>query len=114
MKMKNFKEKKAMQLRIYIMEKNKIKSYPAHEIILKKAIELEISGATLFRGMAGYGCSHQIHSSKLLTLSDNMPMVLEIIDSKEKIFSMVDYLDAVLPEGVFTLEEATLYSKVSV
>ncbi len=109
--MKNFTEERAIQMRIYIMERDQIKAVPAHEVILKKAIELKISGATLFRGMSGYGCSHQIHSSKLLTLSDNMPMVLEIIDSEEKVLSMVDYLDAVLSECVFTLNEVKVYTK---
>jgi len=109
--MKNFEKKTALQLRIYTEERDRINGEPAYDVILKTALDMEISGATVFRGLAGYGCHHQIHRAQLITLSDNLPMVVEIIDTQEKVEKLIKYIDLNFPAGVFTLNKVEIFTK---
>lgn len=92
-------------LRIFIDEGNKIKGKPLYEIIVHKAKELNFAGATVLRGILGFGANSRIHSSKILRLSEDLPIVIEIIDTKENIDTIMPFLDKNVNEGLITLEK---------
>ena len=76
-----------------------------YEAIVKKAREMNFAGATVVRGIMGFGAESRIHSAKILRLSDDLPMIVEIVDSKEKIDELIPWLDEVVQEGLITLEK---------
>lgn len=77
--------KKAVSLRIFLGEQDQYNCKPLYEVIVLKAREMHLAGATVFRSPLGFGHSSLLHTSKILRLSEDLPMVIEIIDSKEKI-----------------------------
>jgi PII-like signaling protein len=91
-------------LRIYIGEAARHKREPLHEAVVLKAREMHLAGATVIRGAMGYGKSSLLHTTKVLRLSDDLPLVIEILDSEEKINAFLPVLEEMMPAGVATLD----------
>ena len=92
-------------LRIFIGEADRHEGHPLHEAIVLKARELHLAGATVLRGAIGFGASSRLHTSKILRLSADLPLVIEIVDSEEKIQAFLPVLDAMMGGGLVTLEK---------
>lgn len=97
--------KDAMLLRIFIGEQDKCGSKPLYEAIVMKARDLHMAGATVLRGPLGFGHSSRIHTAKIIRLSEDLPMVVEIVDTKEKIDAFLPVLDGMIGSGLVTLEK---------
>ena len=95
----------AMLLRIFIGESDRWEHKPLYEAIVLKARELHLAGATVLRGPMGFGKSSRLHTAKILRLSMDLPLVIEIVDSEEKINSFLPVLDAMVGGGLVTLEK---------
>jgi len=95
----------ATLLRIFIGESDHHDGKPLHEQIVLKARELNLAGATVLRGLMGYGAASRIHTAKLLALSTDLPMVVEIVDTEENIGRILPFLDETVTEGLVTLEK---------
>jgi hypothetical protein len=95
----------SMLLRIFIGEADRHEGHPLHEAIVLKARELHLAGATVLRGAIGFGKSSRLHTSKILRLSADLPLVIEIVDSEEKIQAFLPVLDAMMGSGLVTLEK---------
>jgi len=91
-------------LRIHIGESNRIAGRPLYEAIVLEARKRGLAGATVLRGSMGFGANSLIHTSKLLRLSGDLPVVVEIVDAAEKIESFLPVLDEMLEDGLVTLE----------
>lgn len=96
---------KAKRLRVYIGESDQWKQRSLYQVIVEKAKELDIAGATVFRGLMGYGANSRIHTAKILDLSSDLPILVEIIDSEEYINKLMPYLDEMLEEGMITIDD---------
>jgi PII-like signaling protein len=96
----------AMLLRIFIGESDRWHHQPLYEAIVLKARELHLAGATVLRGPMGYGKSSRLHTAKILRLSMDLPLVIEIVDSEEKINSFLPVIDGMITGGLVTLEKA--------
>ncbi len=94
-----------MLLRIFIGESDKYKGKALYEQIVLKARELNLAGATVTRGIMGFGADSRMHSAKLLRLSEDLPIVIEIVDTEEKLNTIIPFLDEVVSEGLITLEK---------
>lgn len=92
-------------LRLFIGESDKWEGKPLYEAIILKARELNIAGATMLRGMMGYGAASRIHTAKILRLSEDLPVIVEIVDSAEKIATLLPFIDEMVTEGLVTLED---------
>jgi uncharacterized protein len=92
-------------LRIFIGEDDHFDGKPLYESIVLKAREQGVAGATVLRGPMGFGHSSLIHRAKILRLSEDLPVVVEIVDSKEKITAFLPLLDGMVKGGLVTLEE---------
>src|SRR5262249_39609870 len=92
-------------LRIFIGESDRCEGLPLYEAIILKARELNIAGATMMRGMMGYGAASRIHPAQILPLSEALPVVVEIVDSAEKIETLLPFIDELVEEGLVTLED---------
>ena len=95
----------AMLLRIVIGEDDKFERRPLYETIVLKAREMHLAGATVLRGAVGFGHSSHLHTTKILRLSQDLPLVIEIVDTQEKIDAFLPVLDAMMPSGLVTLEK---------
>ena len=91
-------------LRIFIGESDRWQGKPLYEAIILRAREMGIAGATMLRGMMGYGAASRIHTAKILRLSEDLPIVVEIVDSKEKITALLPTIEEMVREGLVTLE----------
>src|SRR5947199_7839426 len=96
----------AMLLRIFIGESDRWHHRPLYEAIVLKARELHLAGATVLRGPMGFGKSSVLHTAKILRLSMDLPLVIEIVDSEEKIQGFLPVLDQMMKGGLVTLERA--------
>jgi hypothetical protein len=96
--------KQAKLLRIFIGEDEKHLGKPLHEVIVLKAREAHLAGATVLRGAMGFGHSSRLHTAKILHLSDDLPLVIEIVDTAEKIDAFLPILDGMIESGLITLE----------
>ncbi len=94
----------AMLLRIFLGEDDRFEHGPLYEAIVLKARELHLAGATVLRGPMGFGHSSRFHTAKILRLSEDLPMVVEIVDSEEKINAFLPELDKMMGSGLVTLE----------
>lgn len=99
---------KAERVRIYIGEDDKFKGRPAADVIVEEARKNGLAGATVFRGMSGFGANSLIHTSKILRLSEDLPVVVEIVDHPERLEPFLDMLDTMLGEGMITREPVTV------
>jgi uncharacterized protein len=95
----------AMLLRIFIGEDDKFERRPLYETIVLKAREMHLAGATVVRGAVGFGHSSHLHTTKILRLSQDLPLVIEIVDTQEEIDAFLPVLDAMMPSGLVTLEK---------
>jgi len=95
----------ALLLRIFIGEEDRHEHQPLFEAIVLKAREQHLAGATVLRGPMGFGHSSRLHTAKVLRLSEDLPMVIEIVDSEEKINAFLPLLDGMMPSGLVTLEK---------
>jgi PII-like signaling protein len=97
---------KAQLLRIFIGESDQYKSHPLYEAIVLKAREMGLAGATVLRGPLGFGHSSHLHSAKILRLSQDLPMVVEIVDTEDKIKGLLDVIDEMIAtsSALVTLE----------
>lgn len=97
--------KQALLLRIFIGEDDKFGGSPLYEAIVLKAREMHLAGATVLRGPMGFGASSRLHTAKILRLSEDLPLVIEIVDSEEKIDDFLPVLDKMMISGLVTLEK---------
>lgn len=95
----------AVLLRIFFGEDDKFERLPLHEAIVLKAREMHLAGATVLRGHVGYGHSSRIHTTKILRLSQDLPVIVEIVDTQEKIDSFLPVLDTMMSNGLITMEK---------
>jgi PII-like signaling protein len=91
-------------LRILIGESDRWEGKPLYEALVFKAREMGLAGATMLRGLMGYGAASRIHTAKILRLSEDMPVIVEIVDSPEKISPFLTVVDEMVQEGLVTLE----------
>jgi PII-like signaling protein len=92
-------------LRIFIGESDRHGGHPLHEAIVLKARECHLAGATVLRGAMGFGKSSRLHTAKILRLSVDLPVVIEIVDSEEKINAFLPHLEGMIGGGLVTLEK---------
>lgn len=92
-------------LRIFFGEDEKFEHLPLYEAIVLKAREMHLAGATVLRGPMGFGHTSRIHTAKILRLSHDLPIVIEIVDSQEKIDAFLPGLDQMITSGLVTLEK---------
>ncbi len=95
----------AMLLRIFVGEDDRYNHQPLYEAIVMKARELHLAGATVLRGPVGFGHSSRLHTTKILRLSEDLPFVIEIVDSEDKINNFLPVLDTMMTSGLVTLEK---------
>src|SRR6058998_79192 len=95
----------AVLLRVFIGESDRYQHRPLYEAIVLKARQLDLAGATVLRGPMGFGKSSHLHTAKILRLSMDLPIVIEIVDSEEKINLLLPHLDEMVSEGLVTLED---------
>lgn len=92
-------------LRIFVGESDRHGHRPLYEAIVLNAREAGLAGATVLRGVMGFGKNSVLHTAKILRLSEDLPMVVEIVDSLEKIEAFVPSLDAMIADGLVTIEK---------
>ena len=97
--------KDAMLLRIFVGESDKAGHRPLYEEIVLKAREAHLAGATVLRGPMGFGHSSRLHTTKILRLSEDLPLVVEIVDSEDKINGFLPVLETIMGSGLVTLEK---------
>jgi len=95
----------AMLLRIFFGEDDKHNGRPLYEAIVKAARSAKLAGATVLRGPMGYGRSSRLHTTKILRLSEDLPLIVEIVDTEEAIKAFLPTLDAMMGSGLVTLEK---------
>ncbi len=93
-------------LRVFIGESDKWQGAPAYEAIVMKAREMHLAGATVIKGVMGYGVSSRLHTAKVLRLSEDLPVIVEIVDSREKLEQFLPFIEQVMTHGLVTLERA--------
>jgi PII-like signaling protein len=93
-------------LRIFIGESDKYAGKPLYEWIVLQAREQGLAGATVMRGLMGFGAHSRIHTFKVLRLSEDLPVVVEIVDTQERLEAFLDVIDEAIEEGLATLERA--------
>ena len=95
----------AQRLTIYIGEGDRWQNIPLYEAIVIKARELHMAGATVLRGPMGFGADSRIHTTKILRLSEDLPMVIDIVDRPDKIAALIPHLEQMVKGGLVTLED---------
>ncbi len=96
--------KEALLLRIYFGENDQHEGRPLYEAIVMKARQAHLAGATVLRGAMGFGHSSRLHTAKILRLSDDLPLVVEIVDSEEKVRAFLPELEGMMTSALLTLE----------
>ncbi|HBE95349.1 MAG TPA: hypothetical protein DD766_03080 [Desulfovibrio sp.] len=96
--------RQAERLRIFLGESDRHKGRLLFETIVEEARRRGLAGATVLRGVSGFGANSRVHTNKILRLSEDLPVVVEIVDTPEKIEAFLPYLDEVMREGLVTLE----------
>ena len=99
---------KGQLLRIFIGESDHHEGKPLYEWIVLKARELGLAGATVIRGIEGFGATSRIHTAKILRLSEDLPLIIEIVDISEKIEAFMPQIDAAISEGLATIENVNI------
>jgi len=107
----------AKLLRIFIGESDKFHGKPVYEEIVLKARQANLAGATVIKGIMGFGANSKIHTSKLLTLSEDLPLIIEIVDTLEKIENFLPTINLIFEEakigGLVTIEKAEIIKYIS-
>ena len=97
-------------LRVFIGESDKHHGRPLYEVIVEEARRQGLAGATVLRGTLGFGANSRIHTAKLLRLSEDLPMVVEIVDQPDRIAAFLPLLDGLISEGLVTLERVRVFA----
>ncbi|MBZ5553885.1 MAG: DUF190 domain-containing protein [Acidobacteriia bacterium] len=92
-------------LRVFIGESDKFGGRPLYEVIVEEAKKRKMAGATVLRGVLGFGANSRLHTAKILRLSEDLPVVIEIVDESAKITDLLAALDPMIGEGLVTLEK---------
>ncbi len=95
----------AMLLRIYVGEADHEAGKPLYQVIVERLRERGIAGATVLRGIEGYGANAHLHTTRLLRLSEDLPMVIEVIDQEDRLRAVLPELDALVGDGLITLQQ---------
>ncbi len=95
----------SLLLRIFIGESDKLDGRPLYEVIVEEARKRGMAGATVVRGFLGFGANSRIHTSKLLRLSEDLPVIVEIVDTEDKVEAFLPDLNKMIGEGLVTLEK---------
>jgi len=95
-------------LRIFIGESDRHEGMPLFEWIVLQARQAGLAGATVLRGMEGFGAQSRLHTTRILRLSSDLPIVVEIVDTREKIEAFLPVIDAAIQEGLATLEKVEI------
>jgi uncharacterized protein len=101
-------EGQAKMIRIYIGEDDRWEGEPLHEAIVKRLRMLDIAGATVYRGLMGYGAQNRVHRSGFLGLSTDLPVMISVIDSEEKIRKVLPVMDEMVDEGLIALSDVEI------
>jgi PII-like signaling protein len=96
-------------LRIFIGESDKHDGKPLYEWIVRAAREHGLAGATVLRGIEGFGAHSRLHTAKILRLSEDLPIIIEIVDTRDKIEAFVPIVDDVIQEGLATVEDVHVH-----
>jgi len=102
---------KAERIRIYIGEDDKFNGRPLADVIVEQARKQGLAGATVFRGMSGFGANSLLHTTKILRLSEDLPVIVEIVEHPDNLTQLLAFLDKVVTEGMVTREavDVTIY-----
>lgn len=95
-------------LRIFVGESDRHEKQPLHEWIVRRAREHGLAGATVLRGIEGFGAASRVHTARILRLSSDLPIVIEIVDTREKIEAFLPVVDGAIEEGLATLERVEI------
>ncbi len=95
-------------LRIFIGEADRHDGKPLYEVIVSRARQQGLAGATVLRGLMGFGAHSRMHTAKILRLSQDLPIVIEIVDAEEKVRAFVQDIDGLISEGLVTIEKADI------
>lgn len=98
----------AKLVRIFIGESDRWHGVPLYEAIVRKVREMGLAGATVIRGVEGFGANSRIHTAKILRLSEDLPVLIEIVDKEERIASVLPVLDEMIGEGLITMERVEI------
>jgi PII-like signaling protein len=96
---------KMVQLTIYMNEADRIGDLPLHELVVRRLLHLEVAGATVMRGVMGYGRHGKVHRKRLLGVSDDRPMVITAVDTEARIRPVLPELKGLIREGLITIQE---------
>lgn len=102
------KESDAIMLRIFISESDKFEGKPLSKYLVEFFKQEGLAGATVFRGIGGFGKTSQLHTTSILRLSDDLPIVVEVVDRKENIERVKPQLGDIIEEGLITEEEVKI------
>ncbi len=91
------------RLSIFIGEDHRYKGMPLYEAVIQKAVEQGLAGATVLKGVESFGSHHKVHTTRILRAAEDLPIVIEIIDSREKIEIFLTCLDEMMEEGTVTV-----------
>jgi len=100
--------KEGKLLRIFVGESDKHEGRPLHEWIVHRAHESGLAGATVLRGLQGFGAHSRVHTAKILRLSADLPIVIEVVDTAEKIEAFLPLVDGAIGEGLATVEKVEI------
>jgi PII-like signaling protein len=100
----------ALLVRVFIGESDRHEGRPLYERIVEQARRRGLAGATVLRGVSGFGANSRIHTAKILRLSEDLPMVIEIVDAPDRIEAFLPELDAMIGEGLVTLEPVRVFA----
>jgi len=98
--------KEGCLLRVFVGESDQWRGRPLYEAIVLKARELHLAGATVLKGVMGYGATSRLHTAKVLRLSEDLPVIVEIVDSRENLQKLFPLLDEAVTDGLVTIERA--------
>jgi uncharacterized protein len=98
----------ARLVRIFIGESDHWHGIPLYEAIVRKAREMGLAGATVIRGVEGFGANSRIHTAKILRLSEDLPILIEIVDKEDRITEILPILDEMIGEGLITMEKVEI------
>lgn len=101
-------EGEGLLLRVFVGESDTWHGRPLYEAIVRRAREQGLAGATVLRGIEGFGAHSRLHTSRILRLSEDLPVVIEIVDSAERIEAVLPQLDEMISEGLITLERVKI------
>jgi len=97
-------EEEARRLRIFVGEDDRWERRPLYEEIVRIAREMKMAGATVVRGVEGFGRSSHLHTARILRLSEDLPLVIEIVDTPDKVEALLERVDGMITGGIVTIE----------